>query len=137
RSSTSSDPGNRRNEIAALDPKGSVNTQATTTFKTGPEVKVDWPTRPVTIVVPFPPGGSADIVARVLGQGLTRSLGQTVIIENRAGANGTVALESVAKSAPDGYRIVIGTSGTNAQAPSLYKKLSYNTLKDFTPVALV
>src|SRR5204862_3495121 len=131
--------GNRqdKNNLAALDTKGSVSTPTSKTFQTGPNAKVDWPTRPLTIVVPFSAGGTADIIGRVVADGLSRGLGQPVVIDNRPGAGGTIGLDSIAKAAPDGYRIALGTVATNAQAPSLYKKLPYNAATDFTPVALL
>jgi tripartite-type tricarboxylate transporter receptor subunit TctC len=93
-----------------------------------------YPTKPVRIVVPFPPGGGTDVVARILGQKLTETWGQQAIIENKAGASGSVGSDLVAKSAPDGYTLLLqGTQ--HAINLSLYKKLPYDTLRDFVPVA--
>jgi len=95
-----------------------------------------YPTKSVRIVVPFPPGGGTDVVARILGQKLTENWGQQAIIENKTGASGTVGSELVAKSAPDGYTLLL--QGTQHSINlSLYKKLPYDTLKDFVPVAHV
>ncbi len=96
-----------------------------------------WPTKAIKLVIPFPAGGSTDIVGRLLAEKLTTSLGQTVIVENRAGAGGTTGSDVVAKATPDGYTLLIGTSSTHAIAPALYERLSYNSIKDFSPVALV
>jgi tripartite-type tricarboxylate transporter receptor subunit TctC len=96
-----------------------------------------WPTKAIKLVIPFPAGGSTDIVGRLLAEKLTTSLGQTVIVENRAGAGGTTGSDVVAKAASDGYTLLIGTSSTHAIAPALYERLSYNSIKDFSPVALV
>ena len=96
-----------------------------------------WPTKAIKLVIPFPAGGSTDIVGRLLAEKLTTSLGQTVIVENRAGAGGTTGSDVVAKAASDGYTLLIGTSSTHAIAPALYERLSYNSIKDFSPIALV
>jgi tripartite-type tricarboxylate transporter receptor subunit TctC len=96
-----------------------------------------YPTKPVRLVVPFPAGGPTDIVARPLAQLLGESLKQTVVIDNRGGAGGTISADNVAKSAADGYTLLMGTVGTNAINGSLYQKLSYDQVKDFTPIALV
>jgi len=96
-----------------------------------------WPTKPVRIVVPFTAGGSTDIVARILAAKLTTSLGQPVVVDNRAGAGGTLGSDVVAKSPADGYTLLMGTSSTMAIAPNIYSKLPYNTLKDLVPVSLL
>lgn len=89
------------------------------------------------IVVPFPPGGSTDLLARRIGEKLSVALGQTVIVENRAGAGGTVGADYVAKSAPDGMTLLMGVTGSNAIAQALYPKLPYDVVKDFAPVSMV
>lgn len=96
-----------------------------------------YPTKPLRLVVPFPAGGTTDILAREVGQRLTLSLGQSVVIDNRPGAGGNIGSELVAKSAPDGYTLLMGTVGTHAINPNLYAKLPYNNVTDFAPVILV
>lgn len=96
-----------------------------------------WPSQNIKLVVPFPPGGSTDVLARRLADGLRQSLGQTVIIENRGGAGGTIGSEFVAKSAPDGYTLVMGVTGSHGVAPSLYPNLGYQPLRDFAPISLL
>jgi len=96
-----------------------------------------WPSKPIRFVIPFPAGGSTDIVGRLIGEKLSQRLGQQFIVDNRAGAGGTIGSEIVAKSAPDGYTIVMGTSSTHAIASSLYGKLPYNATRDFAPVSLL
>jgi len=96
-----------------------------------------FPTRPIRLVVPFPPGGPTDIVARPLAQLLGEALKQPVIIENKGGAGGSIAADGVAKSPPDGYTLIMATVGTHAINAALYRKLPYDPVKDFTPIALV
>src|SRR5687767_13582977 len=94
----------------------------------------DYPNRTIRIVVPFPPGGATDVVTRIVAQKLSDQMGRQVVTENRGGAGGIVGAEAVAKAAPDGYSLVMGTTGTHAINASLYSKLSYDPLKDFAPV---
>ncbi len=96
-----------------------------------------WPDRPVRIIVPFTPGGSTDILARALGAELQEALGQPFVIENRAGAGGTVGSELVARAAPDGYTLMMGHIGTLAVNPGLYRNLSFDTVTSFQPIVLV
>jgi len=96
-----------------------------------------YPTKPIRIVVPFPAGGTTDILARAVGQKLTETNGQPVLIDNRPGAGGNIGAELVAKSPPDGYTLLMGTVGTHAINPSLYAKMPYDHQKDFAPVILV
>lgn len=104
---------------------------------TGGALAQSWPSRPVRLVVPFPPGGSTDVVARLIGEKLAQSLGQPVLVDNRAGAGGTAGSDVVAKAAADGYTVLMGTSSTHAIAPGLYPKLPYDPVRDFTPVILL
>jgi tripartite-type tricarboxylate transporter receptor subunit TctC len=96
-----------------------------------------YPDHPVKLVVPFPAGGPTDIVARPMAQALGTALNQPVIVENRGGAGGSIGADLVAKSAPDGYTLLMGTVGTNAINGALYTRLAYDPVKDFTPIALV
>jgi tripartite-type tricarboxylate transporter receptor subunit TctC len=96
-----------------------------------------YPNRPVKMVVPFPAGGPTDIVARPLAQKLSEALGQQVVIENKGGAGGNIGADTVAKSAPDGYTLLMGTVGTHAINASLYKKLPYDPVKDFAPISQI
>jgi len=96
-----------------------------------------YPTRPVTIVVPFAAGGGNDIMARLIAQHLSRALGQQFVIENRAGAAGTVGARAVAKAAPDGYTLMVGHSGVFGVAPALYADPGYEPRRDFAPIGLI
>jgi tripartite-type tricarboxylate transporter receptor subunit TctC len=96
-----------------------------------------YPSQPIRMVVPAPAGGYYDKVARVLGQYLSQSLGQPVVIDNKGGANGVIGATQVARSAPDGYTLMMGGTGPNAIAPSLKSNLPYDPSKDFAPIALV
>jgi tripartite-type tricarboxylate transporter receptor subunit TctC len=97
----------------------------------------DWPTRPITLVVPFAAGGGVDVSARIQAQRMSELLGQSIIVENVGAAAGMVGGQRVAKAAPDGYTVLIGNSGTHAYNQSLYKKPLYNAATDFQPVGLV
>ena len=94
----------------------------------------DYPNKTIRIVVPFPPGGATDVVTRIVAQKLTDQFGRQVVAENRGGAGGILGSETVAKAAPDGYTLVMGTTGTHAINASLYPKLSYDPVRDFAPV---
>jgi tripartite-type tricarboxylate transporter receptor subunit TctC len=95
-----------------------------------------WPTaKPITIVVPFPPGPALDLVARLVGEKLGPALGQSIVIDNRSGANGTIGSNMVARAAPDGYTLLAATAGTHVTAVHLTKNLPYDPVKDFTPLA--
>lgn len=97
-----------------------------------------YPTKPIRYVVPFPPGGPLDVFSRVLAPMLSESIGQPIIVDNVPGAGGSIGMDRVAKSAPDGYTIGLGNTGALAINPSLYgSKLQYDSLRDFTPIALV
>ncbi|MPT41284.1 MAG: tripartite tricarboxylate transporter substrate binding protein [Achromobacter sp.] len=93
-----------------------------------------WPERPVTMVVPFPPGGPTDLVARVLAKQLTDQLGQTVVVENKGGANGNIGMQYAAAAKPDGYTVLYNTSSI-ALSPNLYRSLAFDPVKDFAPVS--
>jgi tripartite-type tricarboxylate transporter receptor subunit TctC len=97
----------------------------------------DWPTRPMTLVVPFAAGGSSDAIARIVAEGLRAQLGQPVHVENVGGAGGMLGASRVAKAPPDGYQFVLGNIGTHAQNQAVYRKPLYNAATDFAPVGLV
>jgi tripartite-type tricarboxylate transporter receptor subunit TctC len=99
-----------------------------------PAALAAYPERPVTVIVPFAPGGANDIVARILGEPLSKALGQPVVIENRGGAGGNIGIGAAARLAPDGYTILLASSGF-AVNPSLFQRVPYDPFKDFTPVA--
>ncbi|CAN5365661.1 tripartite tricarboxylate transporter substrate binding protein [soil metagenome] len=96
-----------------------------------------WPTRNVTVVVPYAAGGSQDAVTRILAPGVSAALGQPVIVDNVGGGGGTLGVLKVAKAAPDGYQVLLGNVGTHAQIPSLYDRPPYDALADFVPVVLL
>ncbi|MGE0315370.1 MAG: Bug family tripartite tricarboxylate transporter substrate binding protein [Lautropia sp.] len=96
-----------------------------------------YPSKPIRLVVPFPPGGNVDLSARILGPELQKALGQPVVVENKAGAGGTLGLDAVAKAAADGYTLGIASPVNHLAAPSLYAKLPYDSIKDFTPIGLI
>jgi tripartite-type tricarboxylate transporter receptor subunit TctC len=96
----------------------------------------DWPTRPVRMILPFPPGGGTDILGRLIAERLSAGIGQPVVTENRGGAGGNVGAEAAARSAPDGYTIVL-VAPSLAISPTLYSKINYDPVKDFAPISLV
>src|SRR5207237_9155899 len=96
-----------------------------------------YPTRPITIVVPFAAGGGNDILARLLGQHMGRALGQQFVIENRGGAAGSIGARAVAKAAPDGYTLMVGHSGVFGVVPSLYDNAGFDPRQDFAPIRLI
>jgi tripartite-type tricarboxylate transporter receptor subunit TctC len=95
-----------------------------------------YPTKPVRLVLPYPPGGGSDTIARPLAQKMSEGLGQQVVVENRGGANGNIGMEAVARSAPDGYTVVFALSAQLAINPGLYQKIPYDPLRDYAPVTL-
>jgi tripartite-type tricarboxylate transporter receptor subunit TctC len=106
-------------------------------FAVAPAYAQDYPSRPIRLVVPFPPGGPNDIIGRVFGQKMQELLGQPVIIDNRPGAGGALGTDNVAKSEPDGYTIAIASAGALAISTALQEKILYDPLKDLAPVTLV
>jgi tripartite-type tricarboxylate transporter receptor subunit TctC len=96
----------------------------------------DYPAKPIRIVIPYPPGGASDVTARLLGQKMSEAWGQQVVADNKPGANGILALEHVARSAPDGYTLLIANLGPNAINPAVYSKLPYDPIKDFSTITL-
>ena len=102
-----------------------------------PAMAQDYPSKPVTLVVPFAPGGSSDVISRFVGQKLSEMWKQSVIIDNKAGGGGQIAMSGVARAAPDGYTLILGHIGTLAVNPSMFEKLSYDYKKEFKPVAML
>lgn len=102
-----------------------------------PVLAQNYPSRPLTLVVPFAPGGTTDIIGRILAEGLGRKLGQPVIVENRGGAGGNIGATAVAVAKPDGYTLLMGYNGTNAINPSLYKRTGFDPLRSFEPLSMV
>ena len=96
-----------------------------------------YPTKPIRLIVPFPPAGTTDLLARAVAQKLSESWGQQVVVDNHPGAGGNIGSDIVAKASPDGYTLLMGTVGTHAINPSLYAKMPYDHVKDFVPVILV
>ena len=107
------------------------------TAVTAVQAQTACPAKAIRIVVPFAAGGTSDILARTIGQKLTESWGQPVVVDNRAGANGNVGADHVAKSAPDGYTLLLSDVGALAINPSVYPNIPYDVVKDFVPVALI
>ena len=101
-----------------------------------PAAAQSWPTRFITLIVPFGPGSASDIVARILVPHISEVLGQQVVVENIGGAGGNIGVSRAAKASPDGYQMVLGAIDTFAQSPSLFKNPPYNPVTDFTPVGL-
>jgi tripartite-type tricarboxylate transporter receptor subunit TctC len=97
----------------------------------------DYPTRPITLIVPFPPGGSTTVMARNVADQMAASLGQSIVVDNRSGAGGTIGTRAGAKAAPDGYTILLGYTGTISSAPSLYANVGYDVRKDFAPIGMI
>jgi tripartite-type tricarboxylate transporter receptor subunit TctC len=100
-------------------------------------VQSEYPNKPIRLIIGFPAGGSTDIVGRIVAQKLGERLGQTIVVENRGGAGGTIGTDAAAKAAPDGYTLTLGTTSTMAVAPGAYSKLGYDPIKSFAPISLV
>ena len=111
--------------------KAALGSLACLPFTAAPQ---EYPSKPVRIIVPWPPSGNVDITARTIAPALSDALGQPVIVENRAGAGGTIGTAAVAKSAPDGYTLALGSSGTITNAPAVYKTIAYDPIRDFTAI---
>ena len=97
----------------------------------------DYPTRPITLIVPFPPGGSTSIMARIIADRMSVTLGHNIVVDNRGGAGGTIAARAFVNAAPDGYTLFLGYSGTIAVAPSMYQNVGFDPRKDFAPIGLI
>src|SRR5262245_38729238 len=112
-------------------------TSAAVIALSGASFAQEWPTRPITLVVPFAAGGGLDVSVRIQAQRMSELLGQTIVAENVGAAAGTVGSLRAAKAAPDGYTFLIGNTGTHAYSQSLYKKLPYDAVADFEPVGMM
>lgn len=97
----------------------------------------DYPTRPITLIVPYPPGGGVDAMARIVGEKLSAALGQQVVVDNRGGGGGNIGTRTVARAAPDGYTLLLGHTGTISINPSLYANAGYDPRKDFAGIGLI
>jgi tripartite-type tricarboxylate transporter receptor subunit TctC len=95
-----------------------------------------WPAKPVRLISPYPPGGGTDATARIIAQALSDQLGQQVVVDSRGGANGAIGTELAARAAPDGYTLVLGNSATHAILPNMSQKLTYDAIRDFSPISL-
>ena len=102
-----------------------------------PAVAQNYPTRPIAIIVPFPPGGPSDVVTRIVADGMSKLLGQNIIIENVGGAGGTIGTARAAEANPDGYTLLSASMGSHVSAPALYPNLKYDSTKDFEPIGLI
>jgi|KBSMisStaDraftv2_1062788.scaffolds.fasta_scaffold14157_3 tripartite-type tricarboxylate transporter receptor subunit TctC len=120
--------------VLALVVSGLASSQAQVLAQSQPSA---WPSRPVTLVVPNPAGSATDLIARIVARDLTARLGQPIVIENRPGADGTIGVRQVVRSAPDGYTLSFGTPSAYAAAPYVYTNLSYDPVKDLAPVSMV
>jgi tripartite-type tricarboxylate transporter receptor subunit TctC len=114
----------------------SLSALATSLFATAAFAQA-WPNQPIKIIVPFPAGGASDQIGRAIGQKMSDELKVPVVIENRAGANGSVGATALAKSAPDGYTLMVASIGVYAINAGLYSKLPYDPLKDFAPISVL
>ena len=110
---------------------------ASVSVSTAVHAQAQWPSKPIRFVVPYPPGGPLDTIARLLAEKVKVSLGQPVVVENKPGAGGNIGVDLIAKAQPDGYSLVMGAVATHAINPWLFAKIPYDAVKDFAPVALV
>ena len=116
---------------------GALLVVAVTLGVASPGTAQNYPTRPITLIVPYPPGGGVDAMARVAGDKLSVALGQQVVVDNRGGAGGNIGTRAVAKAAPDGYTLLLGHTGTISINPTLYANAGYDPHKDFAPIGLM
>lgn len=124
----------KRQSLALL---ATAATLAAAVLPLNASAQAGWPSKPITYVVPFPPGGTTDTLARLIGQRLGQALGTTVVVENRPGAGGNIGSDYASKAAPDGYTILGGTISSHAINASLYPKMPYDVVKSFAPITLI
>ncbi len=122
-------PGSVRRVLLVVAALVAANTAVPSQAQTPP-----WPSRPIRLVVPYPPGGAVDLIARLYGQGLSARLGQPVVIENRPGSGGNLASDAVAHAAPDGYTLLQGPDNVFMSNPHIYRHMSFDPFKDLVPV---
>ena len=127
----------RRIGPACARPVALIAVACLSLLSAAPSLAQVYPAKSVKMVVPFPPGGSLDFAGRLIAQKLTEMWGQSVVVENKPGAGGNIGADFVAKSAPDGYTILLGALSTHAVNPSLYKSMPYDAAKDFAPITLI
>ncbi len=133
----STSPGDTRSSLRRLSMRRVIGVLATVvTAVTAPAAHAAWPEKTIRLVVPYGPGGSSDVIARLVANEMSKTLGQAVIVDNKAGASGIIAMQEVARAAPDGYSIVLGHVGTLAVNPAMFAKLPYGD-EDFEPIALL
>lgn len=130
-------PSPLRRRLVALSAAAALTTAAAAVSLPSTAIAQSWPERPIRFVVPYPPGGPLDLVARALAEKLDAALGQRVIVENKPGAGGNIGADLVAKAPPDGYAIVMGAVATHAINPYLYAKMPYDANRDFAPITRV
>ena len=123
--------------IRAMDLRRRLVLLAAALLASGAALAQSWPAKPIRLIVPYPPGGTSDILARSVGQKLQETLGQPVVVENKAGATGNIGADFVAKAAPDGYTLLLADIGSLAIAPSVTTALPFDPVKDFAPVVMV
>ena len=127
----------RRSILRAIALAGAVSFTGLSALAPATATAQDFPTKPITILVPFSAGGTTDILARIVGQYLGTKFGQSVVVENRDGAGGNIGTQTAARAKPDGYTLLMGTVGTHAINPALYSKLNFDHIKDFQPLTRV
>ncbi|RKK01369.1 tripartite tricarboxylate transporter substrate binding protein [Pseudoroseomonas wenyumeiae] len=126
-----------KNSLSRRQLLGGGLAAATLVPMTAPHAEAAWPSRPIRFIVPYPPGGSTDVVGRLIGQALSEELGQPIVIENRGGATATIGSQVVAQAKPDGYTLLLSNIASHAIAATLFRSLPYDPVKDFTHIALL
>ena len=130
-------PRNDNGEIGAAQSRFALVASVVAILLPAPAAAQDYPSRPITLIVPYSAGGGNDLMARTAAEKMSKTLGQQIVIENRGGAGGSIATRQIAKSVPDGYTLGLGGTGTLAINPTLYGNVGYDPRKDFAPVGLI